>query len=211
MQESQYLAAADKMVQETIRRGHQPLTFVMNEKTSLEIAGELAERHKRKLSLIGRAWYRFRYRDIPPKMDTLCGVPVTLSPIMADGALFLQCGALVRGPGNVPGVPSAPAEAQNNAPMPDFLKKERAQPAEAEQDSAEIRPTLDDLARGSGDRPSASDVLMKALEDAENLIGVVVVRVHKDSSVDLCLNCNFFEAQGVLQKAQYWLATRGEG
>jgi hypothetical protein len=47
------------------------------------------------------------------------------------------------------------------------------------------------------------------LEQADDLAGVVIVRVHRNGSVDLCLNVDQFAAQGVLQRAQMFLAQRG--
>jgi hypothetical protein len=50
---------------------------------------------------------------------------------------------------------------------------------------------------------------MKAMERCDDLSGVVVVRVFKNGSVDLCLNVDEFAAQGVLQKAQVFLMHGG--
>jgi hypothetical protein len=90
----------------------------------------------------------------------------------------------------------------------EFWKKDRVDAMDGVA-AGEIRPTLNDLSSGNGERPSASDVLMKAMDDVDDLNGVVVVRVHRNGSVDLCLNVDQFAAQGVLQRAQMYLAQRG--
>jgi hypothetical protein len=162
---------------------------------------------KKRMSLFGRFWFWLRKGGIAPRLETLCGIPVMISPMMADGGLFLSAMGNTPGfsrpqgqhsPQATPAQPGTPAE---------FVKREAV--AQADGAADEVRPTLDDLSQGSGDRPSAGDVLMKAMDGAENLAGVVVIRVHKNSDVDLCLNMNQFETQGVLQKAQQWLMMRG--
>ena len=56
--------------------------------------------------------------------------------------------------------------------------------------------------------PTVGDVLMKAFDGIDRIKQVVVIRVHNNQDVDLSLNCNQFEATGILEKARIWLAMR---
>ena len=98
--------------------------------------------------------------------------------------------------------PHARAGQQENAAgqMAEFQQKMAAEPGEGV-------PTLTDMAKGDGLTPTA--VLIKAMENLDDIKHVVVIRVHHNDDVELCLTSNLFEAQGIVQKAQYWLATRG--
>ena len=95
----------------------------------------------------------------------------------------------------------------------EFWKKERVQGMMDAMDEVaapgEIRPTLNDLSSGNGGRPSASDVLMRAMDRADDLAGVVVIRVYRNNDLDMAMNLDNYAAAGVLQKASYWLAMRG--
>jgi hypothetical protein len=74
---------------------------------------------------------------------------------------------------------------------------------------ADAVPTIQDLAQGTG-MPSVTDILIKAVESADSLKSVVVLRVHINNDVDICANIDTFSIAGVIQKAQVWLAMRGQ-
>jgi hypothetical protein len=90
----------------------------------------------------------------------------------------------------------------------EFWEKQRVEPPAAAQ--GDVAPTLNDLASGSGDRPSCTDVLIRALDSAEKLTGVAVVRVYQNGDIDLCANIEKFALQGVLQHAHVWVIQNGD-
>ena len=161
-------------------------------------------------------------------------MPILQNQFMPDGFVSLQF--IPRGPqmqqgAAMPaGAPSVQAQA-NSAPGEwPFAKKEelRIQEAPAEELEPAVPPEiagaaprpgicgltegsarqLYDLSRCTGDSPSVTDVLIKALDDVDRIKQVVVIRVHNNQDVDLSLNCNQFEATGILEKARIWLAMR---
>lgn len=202
MQQPSLTEVAAQMVQTVIARGQQPVAFMLNEATAKAIADLTIGNAKQRISVLSRFWLWFAKRNIQPRLEFLCGVPVIVTPTMQDGGIFLQ--AMARGP-----VQQEVADKQAASVVPaEFLKREPVADS-ASPCVGEVRPTLDDLSKGDGDRPSSSDVLMKAMENVDDLIGVVVVRVHRNNDIDLCLNTNQFETQGILQKAQQWLMMRG--
>jgi hypothetical protein len=185
---------ATQILAKVLSSGQQPIAFLMSQATALSISEQFLVIYKRRLSLAGRFWFWLTKRNVPPRLDTLCGLPVMISPVMMDGGIILQ---------SVPqGVPQA------NSPRPgppaEFVKKEPVEPPTEPE-----TPSLGDLAQGSNGVPSVSDILIKALENVEDLKQVVVIRVHQNNDVDLSLNCNQFEASGVLQRAMQWLMMRG--
>lgn len=205
-----FLTVTAQMILEVQRRGQTPLGFAMNQATRVYIAGGCWLHHKATMSAAARVWYRLRHGGTAPVLDVLHGLPVMVNPQLQDGMIFLQlAGAQVAGMGVPPGMEqAAKAAAQENARRgAGFWKEEPAAPPAAAQEDA--MPTLNDLASGTGDRPSASDVLMKAMERCDDLSGIVVVRVFRNGDVDLCLNVDQFAAQGVLQKAQQYLFMKG--
>ncbi len=206
----QFLIAARTMIDQLLARGQKPLCFLMNGKTATAIAADMAGIHFQTKSTAAKIWHLLRHRKTPPTLDALHGVPVQQNDYLPDGAMHLQCVPTVpQGMGCPPGMEEAmkAAQAQQAQRGQEFWKKERIEPpAAAEGDAA---PTLNDLASGTGDRPSASDVLMKAMERCDDLSGIVVVRVFRNGDVDLCLNVDQFAAQGVLQKAQQYLFMKG--
>lgn len=218
------LAASRALIDQVIARGQVPVAYLMNPRTAQAIAETLAAAHKARLSTFQRLWLRIRHGSAAPRLETLYGVPIIQADYLPDGGVLLQVGdraALGQNPGCAPlatagqvnASPQVNAERLKAAEAdPEFWKRERVQGMMDAMDgvaAGEIRPTLNDLSSGGGGRPSASDVLMKAMDDVDDLNGVVVVRVHRNGSVDLCLNVDQFAAQGVLQRAQMFLAQRG--
>ena len=218
------LAASRALIDQVIARGQVPVAYLMNPRTAQAIAETLAAAHKARLSTLRRLWMRIRHGSAAPRLETLYGVPVIQADYLPDGGVLLQVGdraALGQNPGCAPppaaeqGKPSPQANAERLKAAeadPEFWKRERVQGMMDAMDgvaAGEIRPTLNDLSSGSEGRPSASDVLMKAMDNVDDLNGVVVVRVHRNGAVDLCLNVDQFAAQGVLQRAQMYLAQRG--
>jgi hypothetical protein len=212
------------MVDQVIARGQVPVMFLMNRATSQALAETLAAAYRERLSTFRRLWLRIRHGHAAPRLEALYGVPVIQADYLPDGGIVLQVGDRAGMGQNSSCAPPAAAGQANTSPQvnaerlkaaeadPEFWKKERVQGMNDAMDgvaAGEIRPTLNDLSSGNGERPSASDVLMKAMDDVDDLNGVVVVRVHRNGSVDLCLNVDQFAAQGVLQRAQMFLAQRG--
>jgi hypothetical protein len=212
------------MVDQVIARGQVPVMFLMNRATSQALAETLAAAYRERLSTFRRLWLRIRHGKAAPQLEALYGVPVIQADYLPDGGIVLQVGDRAGMGQNSSCAPPAAAGQANTSPQvnaerlkaaeadPEFWKKERVQGMNDAMDgvaAGEIRPTLNDLSSGNGERPSASDVLMKAMDDVDDLNGVVVVRVHRNGSVDLCLNVDQFAAQGVLQRAQMFLAQRG--
>jgi hypothetical protein len=213
------------MVDQVIARGQVPVMFLMNRATSQALAETLATAYRERLSTFRRLWLRIWHGKAVPQLESLHGIPVGRADYLPNGGLFLQ--SVDRAQMGQPAAPAAPtsmglpvgmeqaaqdARQQLAARGEDFWKKDRVQALNDAMDgvaAGEIRPTLKDLSSGNGERPSASDVLMKSLEQADDLAGVVIVRVHRNGSVDLCLNVDQFAAQGVLQHAQMFLAQRG--
>ena len=218
------LATSRVMVDQVIARGQVPVMFLMNRATSQALAETLAAAYRERLSTFRRLWLRIRHGHAAPRLEALYGVPVIQADYLPDGGIVLQVGDRAGMGQNSSCAPPAAAGQANTSPQvnaerlkaaeadPEFWKKERVQALNDAMDgvaAGEIRPTLNDLSSGNGERPSASDVLMKAMDDVDDLNGVVVVRVHRNGSVDLCLNVDQFAAQGVLQHAQMFLAQRG--
>ena len=179
----QFLIATRAMIDQLLARGQRPLVFLMNPTTARVIAADMAEFHFSQKSAFARFWHLVRHGKTVPKLETLYGVPVQQSDYLPDGTMHLQCVA------NIP--PQAIEEAmkaqaaQNQQRGQEFWEKQRAEPTAAQGD---VAPTLNDLASGSGDRPSCSDVLMKAMERADELSGVVVIRVYPNNRLDMSLN-----------------------
>ena len=215
------LAASRVMVDQVIARGQVPVMFFMNRATSQALAETLAAAYRERLSTFRRLWLRIQHGKAAPQLESLHGIPVGRADYLPDGGLFLQ--SVDRAQMGQPAAPAVPTSMRPPAGMEqaaqdarqqlaargeEFWKKDRVDAMDGVA-AGEIRPTLNDLSSGNGERPSASDVLMKAMDDVDDLNGVVVVRVHRNGSVDLCLNVDQFAAQGVLQRAQMFLAQRG--
>jgi hypothetical protein len=202
-------AAARRMIAEIQQRGQHPICFLMNQATiQAVIAENMLEVNKRR-SALGKAWHWLWYRNTVPKLESLAGVPVFEAPHIPNGGIYLQSASNGPVPGAQPAMPQQPAhdQAQANANQtPEFWEKERVSagaPASVE------APTLNDLSSGGGERPTASDILMRAMNDADKLAGIVVVRVWPNQSLDLCLNVDPYAAQGILQKAMLYLMHGG--
>lgn len=190
-----FLAITANMIAEVQKRGLRPIAFVMNRATQAHVAEEMWQAHKAKMSALAKAVHRIRHGKTAPRLEMLHGLGIMDGPHLQDGAVFLQSIDVPR--------PMGMSQENQQAAPAEFWKRE---PVAAAGDSA---PTLSDIASGTGDRPSVSSILIEAMTDADSLDSVVVVRVHKNKDVSLCLNCNGFEAQGILQKAQFYLAQRG--
>lgn len=206
MQQPTLIQIAQQMMQRVVQSGQAPVCFIMNTNTSRVIFETLVVECKKRMSLFDRFMFWARKRNIAPRLETLCGIPVVISPIMQDG-LFLSSMGNAPGFSQPQGQHAPQAAPAQPGPPAEFVKREAV--SQTDGAGGDVRPTLDDLSKGSGDRPSCSDVLMKSLDNVESLVSVVVVRVYRNGDVDLALNCNQFEASGVLQKAMQWLMMKG--
>lgn len=206
MPNPQFLIAARAMIDQLLARGQRPLVFLMNQTTAGVIAADMAEFHFNQKSAFARFWHLVRHGKTVPKLEALYGVPVQQSDYLPDGAMHLQCVANIS-PQAIEEAMKAQA-ARNQQRGQEFWEKQRVEPPAGSPAAAQgdVAPTLNDLASGSGDRPSCSDVLMKAMDGADQLAGVVVIRVYPNNRLDMCLNVEHYAATGVLQKAMIYLA-----
>jgi hypothetical protein len=205
MQQPTLAQVATQMIQQVVARGQQPIMFVMNANTALAISNLMIDEHKKRMSLVGRFWFWLRKMGTPPRLESLHGLPVMISPHMQDGGIWLQSAGPVSG---VPVVsqPAPGGQVNQQSPPPEFVQRQAIAQADG---AAEEAPSLAELSKATSAGPSVSDILIKALENVEDLKQVVVIRVHHNDDVDLSLNCNQFEASGVLQKAHQWLMMWG--
>jgi hypothetical protein len=185
------IQVAAHMVAEVTGRGQTPLCFLMNADTANRLADDLQVEAKRRMSALERLRHSLRKKG-PAKLTHLCGVPITEAPHIPPGGLFLQVFQ-----------PIVPQQPQPGVPA-EFVKRE---PVPAH--NSETAPTLSDIASGSTERPSVSSVLIEAMSGADSLDSVVVIRAHKNQSVDMCTNCDSFALRGVLQKAHEYMLMRG--
>ena len=199
MSNPNFLAITANMIVEVQRRGCTPVSFVMNRATQAHIANELWQAHRLKMSALGKLWHWMRQGKTVPRLETLHGLGVMDGPQLQDGAVFLQSISVGQPPQEAPGAGSA----QNAPAESPFWRRE---PVAAPEDSA---PTLNDLASGGGDRPTASAVLIKALESSEDLAGVVVIRVHGNRDIDMTMNADPLACRGILDKAAQYLYMKG--
>lgn len=200
MQQPSLIEASRNMIQVILSRGQSPVYFMMNATTAEAIAVEIAEVFQRQRSAIARLWHWIRHRNMHPQLSKLHNLPVMIVGHLPDGGIFLQSVSPMQ----------APQVQQQAQPSPFVERFAHVPPDVAQNEDGEVRPTLDQLSTNGKGRVTASDILMKAMDQADNLLGVIVIRIHQDNSVDACLNCNEFEAQGVLQKAAMWLHMRGQ-
>lgn len=165
--------------------GHTPSFFVMSEETSRAMGAYEAQRLLDGLSLLKRIIHRFRHRSAPQGISTLHGLPVQSHPFLPFGHIALAVAAPVNQANGLGTVQRQSETAQNGD-----------------------TPTLDQLATSNGE-VSPSGILIKAMDGIDHIKQVVVIRVHQNNSVDLCLNANQFEAAGILEKARVWLMMQG--
>jgi len=193
------------MVQTAFAQGHKPVVFLMNATTKAALAETLLYAEKTRRS----AWARLMvwYRGEKFELTHLLGVPVCENNYLPDGFISLQVAQ--DGAGVVGAVeaeededgPETPAAAPENP----FARLDRVEPP-----AGDHAPTLSDLAASTSGQMTPSAVLMKSMEDCDDLASIIVVRVHRNNNVSMCMTCNSFEATGVLNRAQMWLAMRGQ-
>lgn len=165
--------------------GHTPSFFVMSEATSRAMGAYEAQRLLDGLSALKRIIHRFRHRNAPQGISTLHGIPVQSHPFLPFGHIALAVASTVNQASSL-GTTKKVSETAENGDT----------------------PTLDQLATSNG-KASPSDILIKAMTDIDHIKQVVVIRVHQNNDVDLCLNANQFEAAGILEKARVWLMMQG--
>lgn len=211
MSNPNFLTVTAQMILEVQRRGLTPMAFVMNRATQEHIAEELWLVHRARMSALARFWHWLRHGRSIPLMDTLHGLPVMENAMLQDGGVFLQSTGTEAqgGMGVTDGLEQAAKAAaeENQRRGAEFWEKQRVNPpAVPNQDAA---PTLNDLASGNGERPTASDVLIKALDHADELAGVVVIRIYANKDLDMAMNVDPYACQGILAKAQQYLFMKG--
>jgi hypothetical protein len=199
------------MLSAVIARGQTPLAFIMAESTAGEIAQLAYEADLKRQSALKRMISEARFKGHAPKLESLHGLPVVLHPKMAPGNMALQTtgsphAALAMPPGNEANVGQQQANAAADQIPPEFVRREKVAAGPAED---EVRPTLDDFSSSGSDRPSCSDVLIKAMTDIDKVAGVIVIRVYPNEDIDMGLNIGGNAAQGVLMKAMHYLQMRG--
>jgi len=198
------------MIHTAVSHGQDPVAFKMNSKTFGAVMQDI-----KSMSSWARSntiwdkiadWMRPKTR---PENLRLCGVQVHLLELLPDGAIYLETARR-----QVPQGSGADDDRQGQgSPFVRVDDDHSQEPAEyptasTATGSVDTPPTLNDLSSSHG-KVSPTDVLIKAMDKVDDLSGVVVVRVHRSGDIDMCLSCNQFEAQGILQKAQYCLAMNG--
>ena len=185
---------AQNLINQAKANGQIPLVLAMNQSTMEMVRREMLASQQEQ-----RSWFENLRRKLsrkqpdPAVLKELCGLPVTLVPL-PDGIIGLQT-AQFR-PGG-----AQQSQEQQTEPMAEFREKMKAK-----QESADAAPTLADLAKGNDISPSA--IIIKSMENIDDIKHVIVIRVHHNNDVDLCVSCDHFQAQGIVQRAQYYLATR---
>jgi len=223
MQSPSMLKKCNMLINQVLMEGNTPVALLMNESTRMILA-ETVKSIKRRSS-----WTRFLDALLNRKFELthLLGVPVITSPYLPLGGISIQA---------ISAATVAASEAQGEAVVsPEAIQwQEGGNAGQEDRDAAEKdmlkrgqefwdkqavgtaetedrAPTLSDLAASAGNvRPSASSILMKAMDNVDELSGVMVIRVYPNNNIDMALNMDIFAAQGVLQRAQMYLMQRGQ-
>lgn len=199
------LTHCERMIGVARQQNAIPVAFIMSRRTKASVMVMLDCEREQKQSVLQKLLVRFKRH---PAALNLFGIPVLTNDNFIDGMISLQT-ALLGQPG--PASTEAPADALGGT----AAKEQAAQainpfaervPVKAEDESA---PTLAQLASSRGDMPSPTDVLIKAMEGADALQHVVVIRVHRDGSVDMCGTADQFGTRGIINKAVVWLEMKG--
>ena len=206
-QSGTFFSVFSSMVQTAVSDGKNPVAFRMNTRTLARVKRDIENLVSQ--TIPRTIWDKLAdwFRPKNPKTLILHGLPVIQTNFLPDGNIVLETAPqevpMGKGSHNTPQDAPPPPDAQDN---PFESMADDAQFAVTAAD--DLPPTLNDLSTGK-EKVSPTDVLIKAMDGVDNLSGVVVVRVHRSGDIDMCLSCNQFEAQGILQKAQYWLAING--
>lgn len=216
------------MLQQARAMGQTPLVYIMNPATNRHLTDLAAIEVKPKQSTFQRWYMGVRKKKLI--LQVLFGVPILQNQHLNDGFVSLQLVPVPMQP--QPAAPASPMPFVKREPViqeapaldagcymmgggPDGLCSEAAHcpgctaTRERWKRKAEAAaPTLGDLAASTG-MPTVTDILIKAVESADSLKSVVVLRVHNNNDVDICANIDTFAIAGVIQKAQVWLAMRG--
>ena len=200
-----FLQQANLMIARTRGAGLTPLYFLMNAVTNGYVAQELATAAEARRSALGRIIARLRGDKSKARLQALLTLPVIDAPNLPDGVILLQHSGVIQ---PVPqagtmGEAAGKVSYDPHAPMPQFQARERVTP------EAPGNPKLDDLI-GTGEHVTPTDILIKGMEGIERIKQVLVIRVFDNNDVDMSLNCNAFEAAGILEKARMWLHMRGD-
>jgi len=196
-----FLQQANLMIARTRGAGLTPLYFLMNAVTNGYVAQELATAAEARRSALGRIIARLRGDKSKARLQALLTLPVIDAPNLPDGVILLQHSGVIQ---PVPqagtmGEVASKVSYNPHAPIPEFKAGEKVEAGDMG------TPTLQELASGKDITPTA--VLIRAMEQADDIRGVVVLRVFRNGSIDLSCNLSKFELQGVLQQGQYWVAT----
>ena len=198
------------MIHTAVSHGQDPVAFKMNNNTFGAVMQDIKSMSNwaRSNTIWDKIadWMRPKTR---PENLKLCGVQVHLLELLPDGAIYLETARR-----QVPQGSGSDDDRQGQGSP--FAQRDEAYgggqavptPVTGPAEGCDAPPSLNDLASGR-DKVTPTDVLIKAMDGVDELSGVVVVRVHRSGDIDMCLSCNAFEAQGVLQKAQMWLAMNG--
>lgn len=213
MSDTHFLTAARTMIEAAKARQLQPMAFMMNATTQRIIADQMETEVCIRMSIAQRV-----KRRLSGKRETaerICGLAVIVVPGLPDGTMNLQSSGPEPQPGSVnqPGgvMGGQPAQwtgtQQQQSP---FAQREPAAEPAADM-AAERVPTLADMSQATESKvPTCSDILIKAMDGVDALERIVVIRVYKDTRIDMCTNApSSFELQGIIQKASVWLMQQG--
>lgn len=199
------LTHCERMIGVARQQNAIPVAFIMSRRTKASVMVMLDCDREKKQSVLQKLLARFKRQ---PEALNLFGIPVLTNDNFIDGMVSLQT-ALLGQPG--PASTEVPANALGGS-----VAKEQAAvainpfaervPVKADDESA---PTLAQLASSRGDMPSPTDVLIKAMEGADRLQHVVVIRVHRGGDVDMCGTADQFGMRGIINKAVIWLEMKG--
>lgn len=201
------LSQCQAMLHQSLSMGGVPVVYVMGPATHQQITELAAANTRDRQSILQKLLFRARKKRLT--LQVLYGVPVVENQFMPDGMVSLQ---LAPTPEQV----RQATQIGQGAPMSEFVDREPLSIKEAPAGGSEgpaltaPAPTLNDLAQNSASGPTPTDILIKAMDRVDALRNVIVIRVFRNGDIDLCTDCNQFEAPGVLQKAQAWLFMRGQ-
>lgn len=195
------------------------LKFIMNARTMSEVAVSVAKEDRASVVAKVTQWIVARLTGLdfsaPPKSLAIAGVPVEESDKPGDGVIMLEVSVdaqpdqrfffgnsvpydIMRGLGIPAETPQTSGAAASSGTG--FQIHEQAQAA------SESVVSTESLLVKTARTITPTDVLIKAMEDIDKIRDVVVIRVHHSMDVDVCMSCEPFATQGILQAAQIRLA-----
>ena len=213
MESTSILVRSKLMIEHAKNINAIPVLLIMNPATQKKATDEAYAKSAGSISPMQKILFKMRSKDLA--LQNLNGVPIVPNSHYPDGMVSLHLASATIG-GLHSFDPSSPHE-QNLSHIANMTERQSMDQSEAvvsngaaaPAPSEDRAPTLDDLSSSIGNGPSASDVLIKSMEDLDSVKYVLVLRVFKNDNVDLGMNCEPITAPGILQKAAMYLAQKG--